>query len=177
VRTKNKEKDGYEALQVGFELQKPKRINKPLLGQFTKRDLKPNRILRELRVEDSSQYTVGQELNLEGLKDVQWVDIQGTSKGKGFQGVMKRHNFNGQPGAHGDHKVHRKHGSVGQGSTPSRVFPGMRMEGRMGTDRVTAQKLRVVEVDVEKNLVLVRGSVPGGKRGVVVICESKKGKK
>ena len=176
VRTKNTEVDGYNALQLGYEDQKPKRIRKPLLGQFTKRDLKPFKILKEFKVEDASQYKVGQEVNLEGLKETKFVDIQGVSKGKGFQGVMKRHNFGGNRATHGVSKIHRKGGSIGQCATPSRVFPGMKMPGQMGNKNVTTQKLQVVDVDVEKNLMMVKGSVPGGKRGVVFIARSIKEK-
>jgi large subunit ribosomal protein L3 len=173
VRTKTKDKDGYEAIQVGYDEIKPKLVNKPDLGQFTKRGLKPYRILREFHVSDASQYQVGQEIKSEVLKDLVWVDVIGTSKGKGFQGVMKRHHSHGGPGGHGS-MFHRAPGSMGASSQPSRTLKNRVLPGHMGDVRVTAQKLKLVSVDTENNLVLIRGSVPGGKRGVVIILKSKK---
>jgi large subunit ribosomal protein L3 len=173
VRTKDKAKDGYEAVQIGFEDRKPKLVNKPELGQFTKRGLKPFHYLKEVRVEDASQYQVGQEIKLDVLKDLTWVDVIGTSKGKGFQGVMKRHNSHGGPNSHGS-MFHRAPGSMGASSLPSRTLKNRVLPGHMGDARVTAQKLKLVAVDLENNLVLVRGAVPGGKRGIVMIKKSKK---
>jgi large subunit ribosomal protein L3 len=173
IRAKNKSVDGYEAVQLGFEEINPKRVHKPLLGQFTKRSLKPYRVLSEFRVEDSSQYAVGQDITVESLKDLQWVDVAGVSKGKGFQGVMKRHNFSGGKNTHGS-MHHRQPGSMGASSRPSRVFKNQRLAGHMGDAVMTVQKLKVVAVDSENNLMLLRGAVPGGKRAIVFIKKSKK---
>ena len=173
TQTKTAEKDGYAALQLGFDEQKPRRVSKPLLGLYTKAGLKPSRLLREFRVDDPSQYKVGQELGAAVLQGMEWVDVQGVSKGKGFQGVMKRHNFKGGANSHGS-MFHRAPGGIGASSDPSRVLKGLRLPGHMGDQNQTAQKLKVVDVDLEKNLLLVRGSVPGGKRGLVLIRRSKK---
>ena len=173
VRSKTKDKDGYDAVQLGYDEIKPKLVNKPDLGQFTKRGLKPYRLLREFHVSDASQYQVGQEIKSEDLKDLVWVDVIGTSKGKGFQGVMKRHNARGGPGGHGS-MFHRAPGSMGASSRPSRTLKNRKLPGHMGDARVTAQRLKLFAVDLENNLVLIRGSVPGGKRGIVLIKKSKK---
>jgi large subunit ribosomal protein L3 len=173
VRSKNKTKDGYEAVQLGFDEVNPKRVHKPLLGQFTKRGLKPYRVLSEFRVSDSSQYQIGQDITVDSIKDMKWVDVQGVSKGKGFQGVMKRHNFSGGKNTHGS-MHHRQPGSMGASSRPSRVFKNHRLAGHMGDETVTTQKLMVVSVDTENNLMLIRGAVPGGKRAIVFIKKSKK---
>lgn len=173
VRTKDKAKDGYEAVQIAFEERKPKLVNKPDLGQFTKRGLKPFHHLREVRVADASQYQVGQEIKADVLKDLAWVDVIGTSKGKGFQGVMKRHNSKGGKNTHGS-MFHRAPGSMGASSQPSRTLKNRVLPGHMGDERVTMQKLKLVAVDAENGLVLVRGAVPGGKRGIVMITKSKK---
>jgi large subunit ribosomal protein L3 len=173
TQTKTAEKDGYTALQLGFGEQKPKRVTKPLLGRYTKNNLKPSRLLREFRVEDPAAYQVGQEIRADVLKGLDWVDVQGVSKGKGYQGVMKRHNFGGGANTHGS-MFHRAPGGIGASSDPSRVIKGLRLPGHMGSATTTAQKLKVVDLDAEKNLLLVRGSVPGGKRGFVVIARSKK---
>jgi len=145
--------DGYEAVQMGFGAIKPKKVNRPMAGHFAKQGTEPVRYLREVRVEDASQYQVG--------------DTQtGTSKGKGFAGVMKRWGFAGGPGGHGAH-FHRAPGSVGQCATPSRVFKGLHLPGHMGCETVTVRNLEVVRVDEEQNLILVKGAVPGGKNGIV----------
>jgi len=175
VRSKNKTTDGYEAVQLGFDEVNPKRVIKPLLGQFTKRGLKPYHILREFPVADSSQYQIGQDITIDSIKDFKWVDVQGVSKGKGFQGVMKRHNFRGGGNSHGS-MHHRQPGSMGASSRPSRVFKNHKLAGHMGDETVTTQKLMVVSVDPENNLLLLRGAVPGGKRAIVFIKKSKKAK-
>jgi large subunit ribosomal protein L3 len=175
VQVKTEEKDGYNALQLGFEEQKPRRVSKPLLGHFTKKDLKPSKMLREFHVADPASFKVGQDLTAEVIKGLKWVDVQGVSKGKGYQGVVKRHNFGGGAGSHGS-MFHRAPGGIGASSDPSRVLKGLRLPGHMGDATKTAQKLLVVDVDTEKNLVLVRGSVPGGPRGYVIIRKSKKEK-
>jgi large subunit ribosomal protein L3 len=174
IRTKTKASDGYDAIQLGYAEQKPKLVNKALLGQFTKRGLKPFRVLHEVRVEDGSKFEVGQTFKVDVLNDTPWVDITGTSKGKGFQGVMKRHNSHGGPNGHGS-MFHRAPGSMGASSTPSRTLKARKLPGQMGNVRSTMQKLKVVAIDVEKDLILVRGAVPGGKRGIVFINKSKKG--
>ena len=173
VRSKTKDKDGYDAVMLGFEEKKPKLVNKPDLGQFTKRGLKPFRILREFRVADGGQFQVGQEIKADLLTGLTWVDVVGTSKGKGFQGVMKRHNARGGPGGHGS-MFHRAPGSMGASSRPSRTLKNRKLPGHMGDVRVTAQRLKLVAVDMENNLILIRGSVPGGKRGIVLVKKSKK---
>lgn len=173
VRSKTKDKDGYDAVQLGFEERRPKLVNKPELGQFTKRGLKPFHHLKEVRVEDAAQYQVGQEIKADVLNGLDWVDVIGTSKGKGFQGVMKRHNSKGGRNTHGS-MFHRAPGSMGASSTPSRTLKNRVLPGHMGDERVTAQKLKLVAVDLDNNLVLVRGAVPGGKRGIVMITKSKK---
>jgi large subunit ribosomal protein L3 len=173
IRSKTKAKDGYDAVQLGFEEKKPKLVNKPDLGQFTKRGLKPFKMLKEFRVADGGAFQVGQEIKADILKDFAWVDVVGTSKGKGFQGVMKRHNASGGPGGHGS-MFHRAPGSMGASSRPSRTLKNRLLPGHMGDVQVTAQRLKLVAVDSENNLVLIRGSVPGGKRGIVLIKKSKK---
>ncbi len=175
VQVKTEAKDGYNALQLGFEEQKPRRVSKPLLGHFTKKELKPSKLLREFHVSDPASFAVGQDLTAEVIKGLKWVDVQGVSKGKGYQGVVKRHNFGGGAGSHGS-MFHRAPGGIGASSDPSRVLKGLRLPGHMGDATTTAQKLLVVDVDTEKNLVLVRGSVPGGPRGYVIIRKSKKEK-
>jgi len=173
IRSKTKAIDGYDAVQLGFEERKPKLVNKPELGQFTKRGLKPFHFLKEVRVEDGTQFQVGQEFKADILKDLVWVDVVGTSKGKGFAGVFKRHNSHGGPNTHGS-MFHRIPGSMGASSQPSRTLKNRKLPGHMGDVRVTIQKLKLVAVDVENNLVLIRGAVPGGKRGIVMITKSKK---
>lgn len=173
IRAKTKASDGYDAIQLGYDEQRPKLVNKPLLGQFTKRGLKPHRVLHEVRVADGTQFQVGQTFNVDVLKEVAWVDVMGTSKGKGFQGVMKRHNSKGGKNTHGS-MFHRAPGSMGASSTPSRTLKNRVLPGQMGNERTTVQKLKVVAVDSEKGLLLLRGAVPGGKRAVVFVTKSKK---
>ena len=158
--------DGYEAVQLGFGAIKANKVNKPMAGHFAKQGTEPVRYLREVRVEDASQYNVGDLQTVEAFAEVKKVDVTGVSKGKGFQGVIKRHGFGGGPGYHGSH-FHRAPGSIGQCATPSRVFKGVRMPGHMGCDTVTVKNLEVVRVDAEQNLLLLKGSVPGGKNAIV----------
>ena len=166
VQKKTAEKDGYEAVQMGFGYIKPRRVNKPMQGHFDKQGTEPKRYLREVRVENAGEYKVGDEQTVAAFADVKKVDVTGTSKGKGFAGVMKRYGFAGGPGGHGAH-FHRAPGSVGQCATPSRVFKGLRLPGHMGCDTVTVKNLEVVRIDEEQNLILVKGAVPGGKNGIV----------
>lgn len=165
-QVKTKETDGYEAVQLGFGAIKAKKVNKPMGGHFAKSGVEPNRHLREVRVESAADYKVGDTQTVEAFADVKKVHVTGTSIGKGFQGVIKRHGFAGGPGGHGAH-FHRAPGSVGQCATPSRVFKGVRMPGHMGTDTVTTKNLEVVRIDAEQNLILVKGAVPGAKGGIV----------
>ena len=165
-QVKTKATDGYEAVQMGFGYIKPRRVNKPMQGHFDAQGAEPKRYLREVRVENAGEYKVGDEQTVAAFADVKKVDVTGTSKGKGFAGVMKRYGFAGGPGGHGAH-FHRAPGSVGQCATPSRVFKGLRLPGHMCCDTVTVKNLEVVRIDEEQNLILVKGAVPGGKNGIV----------
>ena len=160
--------DGYEAVQLGFGEVSEKHVNKPMAGHFAKQGVAPVRQLREVRVEDASEYKVGDTVTVANFAEVAKVDVTGTSKGKGFAGVMKRHNFRGGPGGHGAH-FHRAPGSIGMCATPSRVLKGLRLPGHMGVDTVTIKNLEVVRVDEEMNLILVKGAIPGGKNATVRI--------
>ncbi|KHL17130.1 large subunit ribosomal protein L3 [Mumia flava] len=163
------ETDGYTAVQIGFGEIDPRKVNKPQSGHFGKAGVTARRHLAEIRTEAVSDYEVGQELSPEIFAAGDFVDVTGTTKGKGFAGVMKRHGFAGVGASHGAHRNHRKPGSIGGCATPGRVFKGLRMAGRMGSDRVTAQSLTVHAVDTEKGLILIKGAVPGPKGGVVMI--------
>ena len=165
-QVKTKDSDGYEAVQLGFGAIKEKKVNKPMAGHFAKQGIAPTRYLREVRVENASEYKPGDEQTVAAFAEVKKVDVTGTSKGKGFQGVIKRHGFGGGRASHGSH-FHRIPGSIGQCATPSRVFKGVRLPGHMGCDTVTVKNLEVVRVDADQNLILVKGSVPGGKNGIV----------
>ena len=169
LQTKTTEKDGYVAIQVGFGEKKEKNTTKPLMGIFNKAGVKPQRFVRELRVESVEGYTLGQEIKVDVLGTTEFVDITGTSKGKGTAGVMKRHNFHGNRATHGVSRNHRLGGSIGNSSTPGEVYKGRKMAGRMGNEKVTVQNLKVVRVDVENNLLLVKGAVPGAKNGYLTI--------
>lgn len=165
-QVKTAETDGYEAVQLGFGAIKAKKVNKPMAGHFAKQGVEPTRYLREVRVENASEYKPGDEQTVAAFADVKKVDVTGTSKGKGFQGVIRRHGFGGGPGGHGSH-FHRAPGSIGMCATPSRVLKGMRMPGHMGCDTVTVKNMEVVRIDEDQNLILVKGAVPGGKNGIV----------
>ncbi len=171
-QVKTKESDGYDAVQMAFGYVKPRRVNKPMQGHFAKAGIDPKKHLREVRVEDASELKVGDEQTVAAFTDIPKVDVTGTSKGKGFAGVMKRYGFRGGPGGHGAH-FHRAPGSVGQCATPSRVFKGVRLPGHMGCDTVTVKNLEVVRVDEEQNLILLKGAVPGSKNGVVRVRKAK----
>jgi len=175
VQVKTPERDGYAAVQVTYGTQKASRLNKPEAGHFSRAGVEPGRKLVELRLDDTSGYTVGQELTAEVLAAGDKVDVTAVSKGKGFAGGMKRHNFKGQGASHGNHKHHRAPGSVGACATPARVFKGTRMAGRMGGGQVTTLNLEVVEADSERQLVLVKGAVPGPRGGLVLIRDAVKG--
>lgn len=176
TQIKTVEREGYNALQLGFEPVEAKKISAPRRGHFESKGLEPRRHLAEVRVEDVSSYRLGQEITAEIFSKGDRVDITGRSRGKGFAGVVKRHKFGGGPGSHGAH-FHRAPGAIGACATPSRVFKGMRMPGRMGDERVTAVNLEVVDLKPERNLMLVKGSVPGPDGGLLVIRESIKARK
>ena len=175
VQVKTVENDGYSALQVTFGEKSERKLTKPAAGHFAKNDVTPGTRLVELRLDDVSAYQVGQEIGVDVLAAGDLVDVTAVSKGKGFAGVMKRHNFAGQRATHGAHLVHRMPGSVGACATPARVFKGTKMAGRMGNEKVTTQNLRVVQSDVDNHLLLVRGAVPGPKGGLVLIRDAVKG--
>lgn len=169
VSIKSKEKDGYEALQLGFGKKKEKHLRKPQIDNYKKLKLTPSAILREFKSFDISEYKIGDVIQSEMFEEGDIVKVTGNSKGKGFQGVMKRHNFSGGQRTHGQGDRERAGGSIGQSSYPSRVFKGMKMPGRMGNERVTTSGLKVVKVINEKNLVLVKGAVPGAINSIVEI--------
>ena len=167
-QVKTKATDGYEAVQIGFGEIKPKRVNKPLAGHFKAKGVEPMRYLREVRVEDASEYKTGDQVTVEIFADSKAVDVTGTSKGKGFQGTIKRWNFHRGPMTHGS-RNQRKPGSIGQCAYPARVRKGLHMAGHMGNERVTVKNLKLVRVDAEQNLLLVKGAVPGGKNALVQV--------
>jgi len=175
VQVKTPENDGYSALQVTYGTKKEKSLTKPQLGHFTKASVEPGVRLVELRVDDTSAFTVGQELKVDLLAAGEKVDVTAVSKGKGFAGGMKRHNFKGQGGGHGNHKKHRAPGSIGACATPARVFKGTRMAGQMGHQQVTTLNLEVVRADAERDILLVKGAVPGPRGGVVIVRAAVKG--
>jgi large subunit ribosomal protein L3 len=168
------EKDGYAAIQIAAGQIDPRKVNQPAAGHFQAAGVTPRRHLTEVRTDNADVFELGQELSVDLFAAGQKVDVIGTSKGKGFAGVMKRHNFVGVSASHGAHRNHRKPGSIGASSTPSRVFRGMRMAGRMGSDTVTTQNVTVHAVDVEKGLILLKGAVPGPKGGLIVIRSAAK---
>jgi large subunit ribosomal protein L3 len=170
VQVKSTATDGYEAVQISYRELDARHVNKPMAGHFAKANVPPSRHLVEIRVPDASEYSVGQEINVaDVLEEGQRADVAGISKGKGFSGVMKRHNFSGQSASHGVHRVHRAPGSIGACATPSRVFKGMPMAGRMGSERSTVLNLDIVKVDAERGLAMLGGSVPGPKGSVVLV--------
>jgi large subunit ribosomal protein L3 len=169
VQIKTIERDGYGALQVTYGEKQAKKLSKPEAGHFAKQEVAPGLRLVELRLDDVDGYTIGQELTADTFEAGDVIDVTAVSKGKGFAGVMKRHNFSGQKASHGAHRIHRAPGSIGACATPSRVFKGTRMAGRLGGEKVTTLNLRVVEANVEQGALLVKGAVPGPKGGVVII--------
>jgi len=175
TQVRSADADGYSAVQLGFGQIDPRKVNKPAAGHYAKAGVTPRRHLVELRTDDASEYTVGQELGPDVFEAGATVDVSGTSKGKGFAGTMKRHNFKGVSASHGAHRNHRKPGSIGAGSTPSRVFKGLRMSGRMGGDSVTIQNLTVHAVDTDKGLLLIKGAVPGPVGSLVFVRSAAKG--
>jgi large subunit ribosomal protein L3 len=175
TQVRSAETDGYAAVQLAFGEVKPTKVTKPLKGHFEKAGVTPRRHVAEIRTSDAAEFTLGQELTAAAFEAGQLVDVIGTTKGKGTAGVMKRHGFHGVGASHGAHRNHRKPGSIGGASTPSRVFKGLRMAGRMGNARQTTQNLTVHAVDAERGLLLVKGAVPGPKGGVVVVRSAVKG--
>jgi large subunit ribosomal protein L3 len=167
--------DGYAAVQIGYGAIDPRRVNKPETGHFAKAGVTPRRFSVELRTDDATEYTLGQEITADVFEAGSRVDVSATSKGKGFAGVMKRHGFHGVGASHGAHRNHRKPGSIGACATPGRVFKGMRMAGRFGGVRITTQGLTVHAVDAEKGLLLLKGAVPGPKGALVLVRTAAKG--
>jgi large subunit ribosomal protein L3 len=175
TQVRTPETDGYAAVQLAAGQIDPRKVTKPLKGHFEKAGVTPRRHVAEIRTADAATYTVGQEITAAAFEAGATVDVVGTTKGKGTAGVMKRHGFAGVGASHGAHRNHRKPGSIGGASTPSRVFKGLRMAGRMGAARQTTQNLTVHAVDADKGLLLVKGAVPGPKGGVVVVKTAAKG--
>jgi large subunit ribosomal protein L3 len=172
TRIRTSECDGYSAVQLAYGEISPRKVNRPLTGQYTAAGVNPRRHLAELRLDDEgavAEYEVGQELTAEIFADGGYVDVTGTSKGKGFAGTMKRHGFHGQGASHGTQAVHRKPGAIGGCATPSRVFKGTKMPGRMGNNRVTAQNLLVYRVDADNGVLLIKGAIPGRNGGLVMV--------
>ncbi|HEX6394950.1 MAG TPA: 50S ribosomal protein L3 [Acidimicrobiales bacterium] len=179
VQLKTPDRDGYAAVQVTYGTRKAHALNKPEAGHFDKagNGVDPGKALVELRIADAGEYSIGQELTVDVLAAGDKVDVTAVSKGKGFAGGMKRHNFKGQGASHGNHKHHRAPGSVGACATPARVFKGTRMAGQHGSAKVTTLNLEVVQADSERNLLLIKGSVPGPRGGMVLIRGAVKGGK
>lgn len=172
VNLRTLEKNGYEAVQLGFEKIKENKINKPLQGYFQKLGVEPKRILKEFRNLNPKEYKIGDEIKVDVFQEGDVVNVHGVSKGKGFQGVMKRHGFGGVGGTtHGQSDRLRAPGSIGASSFPSRVFKGQRMAGRTGCDNVTVRNLKVVKVDAEKNLIFIKGAIPGHNNSIVEIIK------
>ena len=167
--------DGYSAVQIGFGEINPRKVTKPVAGLFEKAGVTPRRYVAEIRTEGASEYTLGQEVTATLFEKGQRVDVTGKSKGKGTAGVMKRHGFKGLSSSHGTQRKHRSPGSIGACATPSRVFKGVRMAGRMGAERTTVQSLTVHAVDGDKNLLLIKGAVPGPRGGLVVVRSAARG--
>ncbi|GAA4260213.1 50S ribosomal protein L3 [Dietzia aurantiaca] len=176
IRTE--ETDGYNAVQIAFGAIDPRKVTKPVAGQFEKAGVTPRRHVAEIRFENAEQaagFELGQELGADVFEDGAFVDVTGTSKGKGFAGTMKRHGFAGQGASHGTQAVHRKPGSIGGAATPGRVFRGKKMAGRMGNERVTTMNLKVHKVDAEAGVLLIKGAIPGRNGGLVMVRSAVKG--
>ncbi len=177
AQVRTPERDGYSAIQLAFGDVREAKLTKPELGHLKTSKAGAKRHLVELRVADAAQFEVGQEVKADVFEQGERADVIGTSKGKGFAGVMKRHGFHGMPGSHGTERKHRSPGSVGAGTTPHHIFKGQKMAGRMGHERVTVLNLEVVRVDPERNLILVKGAVPGPDGGLVIIRSAVRGSK
>ena len=175
VQVKTPETDGYSAVQIAYREVPERKVNKPTAGHFGKAGVTPARHLVEVRVDDASEFKPGQEISIADVLEAGMkADVAGVTKGKGFSGVMKRHNFSGQGASHGAHRIRRAPGAIGACATPARVFKGMRMAGRMGGEKQTMLNLDVVDVDAERGLLLLRGAVPGGKGAVVLVRKAVK---
>ena len=174
AQKKTSENDGYEAVQIGYGDMKASKVNKPMKGHFAKGDVAPKKVLRDFRLEDTSALNVGEIIKADTFAEGDAVDVRGTSKGKGYAGVIKRWNFSRLKESHGTGPVHRHGGSLGV-IDPARVFKGKKMAGHLGNERVTVQNLKVVKIDAENNIIAVKGAIPGPKGGIVVIFDSVKG--
>ncbi|WP_337447506.1 50S ribosomal protein L3 [Corynebacterium pseudokroppenstedtii] len=175
TQIRTEEKDGYSAIQIAYGDIDPRKVNKPQSGHFAKAGVTPRRYITEIRMDDVSDYEVGQDVTVELFGDVKFVDVTGTTRGHGFAGAMKRHGFAGQGAAHGNQAAHRRVGGIGACATPGRVFKGTRMAGRMGNNRVTTQNLKLFKVDADSNLLLIKGAVPGIRGGLVTVKTAVKG--
>jgi len=177
TQVRTHDKDGYSAVQLAYGAINPRKVNKPRAGHFEKAGVAPRRHIVELRTTDASEYELGQEVTVSTFEAGQAIDVTGKTKGKGFAGVMKRHGFHGLGAGHGVERKHRSPGSIGACATPGRVFKGVRMAGRMGGVRYTAQGLTIQSVDEENNLILVKGAIPGPKGALVLVRTAAKQKK
>ncbi|MCE5360463.1 50S ribosomal protein L3 [Candidatus Igneacidithiobacillus taiwanensis] len=175
TQVKTAERDGYEAIQVGVGSVRPQRLTGAMAGHFRKAAVEPRRFLREFRLNESGSYQAGQELSIEMFNVGQRIDVTGISKGKGFAGAIKRHNFRSNRASHGNSLSHRAPGSIGCRQTPGRVFKGKKMAGQLGNERITTLNLEIVRVDVERRLVMVKGSVPGANDGHVLLRPTRRG--
>ena len=175
MQVRDNEKDGYNAIQLGYGAVKGKHLKKPQIGQFKKANLEPKKYLKEFRLDDSSAYTVGQELKVDIFQAGDFIDVSSLSKGRGFAGVMKRHNYDGGPMSHGSN-FRRRAGSIGCNSYPARVWKDKGMPGHMGNTLTTIQNLKVVEIRPEDNLIMIKGSIPGAINGIVKITQAAKKK-
>lgn len=175
TQIRTEEKDGYSAIQIAYGDIDPRKVNKPQSGHFAKAGVTPRRYVTEIRMDDVSDYEVGQDVTVELFGDVKFVDVTGITRGHGFAGAMKRHGFAGQGAAHGNQAAHRRVGGIGACATPGRVFKGTRMAGRMGNNRVTTQNLKLFKVDADSNLLLIKGAVPGIRGGLVTVKTAVKG--
>jgi large subunit ribosomal protein L3 len=175
LQVKTADKDGYASVQVGFDDQKPQRVTKPMTGHFAKSESTPKKFVREFRLPEGESAPDFQDIPLTVFESGQYVDVIGQSKGKGFQGVVKRHHFAGQPASHGS-MMHRRNGAIGNRSTPGRVWKNMGMPGHMGDERVTVQNLQILQVREEDGVILVDGPIPGAKGSYVVLRPAKKAK-
>lgn len=169
------ETDGYNAIQIAYGEIDPRKVNQPQAGHYKKAGVTPRRHVTEIRMDDVSGYEVGQDVTVEIFNDIKFVDVTGTSKGKGYAGGMKRHGFAGQGAGHGNQAAHRRVGGIGAAATPGRIFKGKRMAGRMGNDRVTTQNLKVQKIDADANLILIKGAIPGNRGGIVTVKTAVKG--
>ena len=174
TQIRKQEVDGYEAVQIAYGAIDPRKVNKPESGHFAKAGVTPRRYSVEIRTADAAEYTLGQEITAETFASGQLVDVSGTSKGHGFAGVMKRHNFRGLGAGHGVQRKHRSPGSIGACATPARVFKGMKMAGQYGNARITTQNLEIVEGDAERGILLVKGAVPGPNGSLVLVRNAAK---